>query len=319
MSFDVSAFLAEGKQEQETYREERQAERKELMDRQDTGIMEFTGDPEKYAAYLDMQARNLRYSPGNTALILQERPSAGEVLSMDEWKKLGRTVRPEERAGGIRILRPKEFSGVRKTDYISKEGEYFPAGEAYSGNGFKVQLVYDVAQTVGRPYASPGMMGQHPEQRAALLRNLRQGCPVPKEASERIQSPAYYDAGTRTIYIRPDLDEAQFFAALVAESVQATLHGNGQNWDYRHEDSELDAASIGYMLCKRYGIEAERPAILSTVAEAFTDCPVEDRREALDANRDLAKNMAERLEWGLNRQTEKGRQTTTPRRQGARG
>lgn len=318
MSFDVTAFLTEGEQAQETYREERQAERKELIERQDSGIMEFTGGPEQYAAYLDMQARNLRYSPGNTALIMQERPDAREVLSMDEWKKLGRTVRPEEREGGIRILRPAPYSGVRKTDRISEEGEYFGAGETYSGTGFRVHLVYDIAQTTGRPYTPPGLMGQSPEQRAALLHNLLQSCPVPRKPSGEIQSPAYYDAGTHTIYIRPDLDEAQFFAALATESVQATLHNHGQNWDYRHEDFELNAASIGYMLCKRYGIEAGHPAILSGVAETFADCPVEDRREALDANRDVAKNMAERLEWGLNRQTEKGQRAAPARRQGAR-
>ena len=318
MSFDVSAFLAEGKQEQEAYREERQAERKALIEQQDKGILAFTSDPEQYAAYLDIQARNLRYSPGNTALIMQARPEAGVVLSAKEWGKLGRTVQDAEHAHGIRILRPKDYKGVRKTDHISDEGEYFEAGETYSGTGFGVQMVYDLTQTTGRPYTPPSLIGQNPEQQAVLLRNLQHGCPVPIKLSDTIPDAARYDPQTHTLYIRPDLSENQFFLALAAESVQATLHDHGQNWDYRHEDFETDAASIGYMLCRRYGLEAGRPEALSGVAEVFAACPVEDRREMLDANRDLTRNMAERLEWCLNRQAEKGRRTAPTRRQGAR-
>lgn len=318
MSFDVTEFLTATQQEQEAYRDERQAERKALIEQQDKGIMEYTNDPEQYAVYLDRQARNLRYSPGNTALIMQERPEADVVLSMKEWGKLGRTVQDAERAHGIRILRPKDYKGTRKTDRISEEGEYFEAGETYSGTGFQVQMVYDLTQTTGLAYTPPSLIGQDPEQRAVLLRNLQHGCPVPIKLSDTIPDAARYDPQTHTLYIRPDLDESQFFLAFAAESVQATLHNHGQNWDYRHEDFEADAASIGYMLCRRYGIAAERSEALSGVTGVFAACPVEDRREMLDANRDLARSMAERLEWGLNRQTEKGRRTAPTRRQGAR-
>lgn len=152
MSFDVTEFLTATQQEQEAYRDERQAERKALIEQQDKGIMEYTNDPEQYAVYLDRQARNLRYSPGNTALIMQERPEADVVLSMKEWGKLGRTVQDAERAHGIRILRPKDYKGTRKTDRISEEGEYFEAGETYSGTGFQVQMVYDLTQTTGLAY-----------------------------------------------------------------------------------------------------------------------------------------------------------------------
>ena len=131
MSFDVTEFLTATQQEQEAYRDERQAERKALIEQQDKGIMEYTNDPEQYAVYLDRQARNLRYSPGNMALIMQERPEADVVLSMKEWGKLGRTVQNAERANGIRILRPKDYKGTRKTDRKSEEGEYFEAGETY--------------------------------------------------------------------------------------------------------------------------------------------------------------------------------------------
>ncbi|HJD24361.1 MAG TPA: hypothetical protein H9694_09530 [Firmicutes bacterium] len=318
MNFNVNSFLAQGEQAQETYREERRAERAALIEQQDAGIMEITGDPEKYVEYLDRQAKNLRYSPGNTVLIAKEAPDAEQVLSMAEWHKLGRNVRVGERQNGIRILKPVTYNGTRKTTHISEEGEYFPAGETYGGTGFKVHLVYDIAQTTGRAYIPPTEIGRNPEQQAALLRNLHQSCPVPVKASDELTVPAHYAPQDHTVYIRPDLDESQFFAALSGECVQAALHNHGQNRDYRYEDFTLDAASIQYMLCRRYGIETEPLEILADVGRAFAGYPVEDRRSILDANRELAKNMAERLEWGLNRQAEKTRRVTPTRRQGAR-
>ena len=42
MSFDVTEFLTATQQEQEAYRDERQAERKALIEQQDKGIMEYT-------------------------------------------------------------------------------------------------------------------------------------------------------------------------------------------------------------------------------------------------------------------------------------
>ena len=39
MSFDVTEFLTATQQEQEAYRDERQAERKALIEQQDKGIM----------------------------------------------------------------------------------------------------------------------------------------------------------------------------------------------------------------------------------------------------------------------------------------
>ena len=62
MSFDVTEFLTATQQEQEAYRDERQAERKALIEQQDKGIMEYTNDPEQYAVYLDRKSTRLNSS-----------------------------------------------------------------------------------------------------------------------------------------------------------------------------------------------------------------------------------------------------------------
>ena len=61
MNFNVNSFLAQGEQQRATYRDERRAEEKELIERQDAGIFEITGNPEQYIQYLEMQARNIRF------------------------------------------------------------------------------------------------------------------------------------------------------------------------------------------------------------------------------------------------------------------
>ena len=318
MNFNVNSFLAQGEQQRATYRDERRAEEKELIERQDAGIFEITGNPEQYIQYLEMQARNIRYSPGNNVLIMQSNPQAGYVFSKAFWRKAGRNVSFEEERNAIRILRPKEYEGIRKDTFISEQGEYFAAGERYSGKSNQIHFVYDESQTVGTPYKAPTSIGENETEKAALFQNLYRMCSAPIKSAEDIPSPAVYDPQTFTIYIRPDLDESQFFAALSGECVQASLHNYGKNREYRYEDFTLDAASISYMLCKRYGIDAEPPGILSEVGHVYDGLPIEDRRFTLNANQELTENMTKRLEWGLNRQAEKTRRVTPTRRQGAR-
>ena len=59
MNFNVNSFLAQGEQQRATYRDERRAEEKELIERQDAGIFEITGNPEQYIQYLEQKVARL--------------------------------------------------------------------------------------------------------------------------------------------------------------------------------------------------------------------------------------------------------------------
>jgi len=94
-------------------------------------------DSESFRRYLDMQARFHRYSFGNVALILSQRPDATRVAGYNTWLKLHRYVRRGEH--GIRIVVP-----MRKK---AEEPDDKEASRIFFGGG----RVFDVSQTDGEP------------------------------------------------------------------------------------------------------------------------------------------------------------------------
>src|SRR3990170_6002844 len=74
-------------------------------------------DSETFRRYLDVQARFHRYSWGNVALILAQRPDATQVAGYNTWLKLHRYVRRGEKA--IKIIVPMH----RKNKREDKEAE----------------------------------------------------------------------------------------------------------------------------------------------------------------------------------------------------
>src|SRR5438105_2553727 len=82
-------------------------------------------DSDTFRAYLDVQSRFHRYSWGNVALILAQRPDATRVAGYHAWLKLHRFVKKGER--GIKIVVPMR----RK----AKDGEEDEGARLFFGTG----------------------------------------------------------------------------------------------------------------------------------------------------------------------------------------
>src|SRR5579884_2912048 len=78
--------------------------RAEVLDRLEEAVGQIQ-DSESFRRYLDVQARFHRYSWGNVALILMQRPDATRVAGYNTWLKLHRYVRRGEKA--IKIIVPR--------------------------------------------------------------------------------------------------------------------------------------------------------------------------------------------------------------------
>ena len=97
------------------------------------------------------------------------------------------------------------------------------------------------------------------------------------------------------------------FAAVATEIGYARGHDKGRNMDFDRRDYQLDAESIGYMLCRRFGVDCKAPQT-GEVARLYEGYEPTDRGEALEALRKAARNMGDGIERSIQpRQQERGR------------
>ena len=89
---NLEEIIAEKTQQDTQWREQRQADRENIVAMQDAGIVEITSNPEMYVKYLDMQGDNPAYSVGNIALVMFQDPEATVFGTPERWKTLNRSV-----------------------------------------------------------------------------------------------------------------------------------------------------------------------------------------------------------------------------------
>ena len=147
----------------EEWRDEKEAERRQLADRQQAALARALSSGENLAQYLAGRGRlGSRYSSGNSALILDQNPSARVVKSLEEWGSLGRRVGRGEH--GIQI--------------IGRERGYW-----------RVLRVFELAQTYGaRPCKIPRLSANEPEELETALNVLGDFSPVQLVAVEQIEA-----------------------------------------------------------------------------------------------------------------------------------
>lgn len=256
------------------WRQQRQAEWDNTIAIQDAGVEAITTNPELYAQYLDMQGDNPSYSPGNIALVMMQGEDFTTFGTRERWKSLGRSVLDTEQNKGVPIFTKSPL-----------------------GRGYTLTDAYDVKQTRGREIRQPQLKDDSKEMEAALTTVLNYSV-VPVVVDKELAAPAYYDQQQMELSVNPDYPDGEAFAAIAAEIAHARLHGKGFNAGYKREESELDAQSISYILCRRFGISREVPD-LSRLPELYQGWDAQERRRALDSIQDMSSQFGHSIEKSI--------------------
>lgn len=119
--------------------------------------------------------------------------------------------------------------------------------------------------------------------------------------------------GDNPAYINPDFPDHEAFAAIAAEVAQSRFHAKGATPGYNRAECELDAQSVSYILCRRFGIERPMPET-ERLPELYDGWETEDRRHALDTIQDMSKKIGRSIDKNL--EADKQRTRTSPRRPG---
>ena len=253
------------------WREQRQMERDSTTAIQGAGLMQITSDPATYARYLNMQADNLTYSPGNIALVMEQMPTATVFGTQERWRNMGRAVSVDELDKGVNIF-----------------------ARSANGKGYAMTPAYDISQTAGQDMRAFHLADDSKGMETAL-RTLMNYSPVPVVPDQEIEAPAFYDQGNLELAINPNYSDSEAFAGIAAEVAHARFHDRGKNGDYHRGESDLDAQSVSYILCRHFGVSRELPD-LSRLPELYQDWPVESRKDILDGIQDMSKMIGSSIE-----------------------
>ena len=158
-------------------------------------------------------------------------------------------IRVKKGAKSISILEP--------VDYTKADGS--------TGISYNVKKAFDISQTNGRRQPAP-TVNRDPKNLVSVMLDT---APVNCESSSELPNPdavAYYDNDKDTLFIKKGVsDSVALFQGVALELGYAELSGRSDS--YSRKDMSFQAVCIGYMLCKKYGVEAKNFAVDRIPAE----------------------------------------------------
>lgn len=232
---------------------------KELSKKLIDGVR-LTFESNRFKQYLNFMSVFHDYSPRNIALIFLQKPTAIQVASFEEWKKIGRFVRRGET--GISIFEPTKIVEKIRKPVLSDTGN--PVNDENGNpqeeeiNKVRIQFhqvtVFDVSQTDGDPLP-------------ALCSELQSAVPDFKTIFSAVQhlSPykivfekmpddkkGYCSHAEKKIALRPGMSDGQIVKTLIHEYAHATLHAYSLKSE---REKEIEAESVAFIVSNFLGFD----------------------------------------------------------------
>ena len=255
-------------------REEKQ--RKEAYATLDKKFGEFSEGRGDMKAYLDVQSRFPFHSARNAILIGEQCPDAQRVGGYKEWASQGIEILEEEKRLPIIILEP---------------GKAYRREDGSVGQNFFAKEVFDVYQTTARDEAQP----QVNYDERLLLKGLIASSPAPIHATEELPQGqgALYAPEQNAILVKKGMDAPDIFRCVSLEVANVQLARNREG--YSREAEGYKAYAVSYMLCKRYGVDAQEYDISRLDGVLQGQDPKEVVPAALTDMRDTFKELNGRM------------------------
>ena len=271
--------------DREKFKEKKRAELETLYDAVNEETLMIAEDPEKFSAYLRVQARFDRYTVTNAILLLHQFPDAQKLKTFEGWKRDKASVKRGERC--ILILEPYSYTKA----------------DGSMGKGFRIKKLFDISQTDVRMSPDPFLSGVSSR---SLLRALLEASPVESEAADTLDhgKDAVYDQKKQKIYIRRMLEPDDFFRAVAVSIAEAQLAEQGVSCG--QDELESKAKAIAFMLCVKYGIDPERIRVKMTGADDQME--IKDIKAELSEIRNAFAGIADRADESIRVQRKAGRE-----------
>lgn len=267
------------------FKEKKRAELEALYDAVNEETLMIAEDPEKFSAYLRVQARFNRYTVTNAILLLHQFPDAQKLKTFEGWKQDGASVKRGEKS--ISILEPYSYTKA----------------DGSMGKGFRIKKLFDISQTDLKQSPAPFLTGVSIR---SLLRALLEASSVETEAADTLDhgKDAVYDQKKQKIYIRRMLKPDDFFRAAAVSIAEAQLVEQGGSCG--QDELESKAEATAFMLCVKYGIDPERIRVKMTGADDQME--IKDIKAELSAIRKTFTGIADHADESIRVQRKAGRE-----------
>lgn len=224
----------------------------EITEKLEQGLRDLFNS-EKYKTYLTTMSKFHNYSFNNTLLIAMQRPDASLVAGYGAWQKnFERHVK--KGAKGIKIISPVKLKLEVDDDKSDKEG----AKKIVEVTKFKVSTVFDVSDTEGKelPRIGVDQLSGHVEKFHQLTKAVENVSKVPIEYKD-IEGGAkgYYSPKQNKIVVQKNMTQTQTLKTLIHEMAHSILHSDTEKSDKRRGTKEVEAESVAYAVCQRYGVD----------------------------------------------------------------
>lgn len=269
--------------DREKFKEKKRAELEALYDAVNEETLMIAEDPEKFSAYLRVQARFDRYTVTNAIFLLHQFPDAQKLKTFEGWKRDGASVGRGEKS--ISILEPYSYTKA----------------DGSMGRGFRIKKLFDISQTDLKQSPAPFLSGVSSR---SLLRALLEASPVESEAVDTLDhgKDAVYDQEKQKIYIRRMLELDDFFRAAAVSIAEAQLAKQGSS----QEELRSKAKATAFMLCVKYGIDPGSLRVKMTGADAQME--IKDIKAELSEIRNAFISIADRADESIRVQRKAGRE-----------
>ncbi|MBQ2970971.1 MAG: LtrC-like protein [Ruminococcus sp.] len=262
----------------EDFAEKKRAEKERVYNLIDDTALDVMSSPEKFKAYLDTQSRMDRYSAVNALLIYSQLPKATQLKDFDDWSK--DNVKIVKGAKSISILEPVEYSKRDGTTGIS----------------YNVKRMFDVSQTNGRKTPAPSI-NRDPKE---FITTMFDASPVEVQLVDELPYPnmgAFYNNEKQTLFVKKAVGDSVVVAQCVAQELaHAQLSINSDT--YSRRDMGFQAVCIGYMICKKHGIDTQNFAI-ERIPDEYKNMNAKEVRAFLSKTRnamsDIQSSISEQL------------------------
>lgn len=262
----------------EDFAEKKRAEKERVYNLIDDTALDVMSSPEKFKAYLDTQSRMDRYSAVNALLIYSQLPKATQLKDFDDWSK--DNVKIFKGAKSISILEPVE--------YAKRDGT--------TGISYNVKRMFDVSQTNGRKTPAPSI-NRDPKE---FITTMFDASPVEVQLVDELPYPnmgAFYNNEKQTLFVKKAVGDSVVVAQCVAQELaHAQLSINSDT--YSRRNMGFQAVCIGYMICKKHGIDTQNFAI-ERIPDEYKNMNAKEVRAFLSKTRnamsDIQSSISEQL------------------------
>ncbi len=207
----------------------------------DEALEELKTSPEALKNYFDIQSRFDGYSPKNALLISKQCPNATWLKTRKDWQEAKVTFK-NSKPNIITILKPSdpyEIDGKTLTSYNAKD-------------------MIDVSETNCKTDLKN-------YDKKFILQALIHECPIDIKVVDSLESGNICECNMtdKVLYVSRDEINGQYIKAVATELAKMNLYENSQEID------NDKAECIGYMVCKKYGIETDLES-LNRISHKFS-------------------------------------------------